>query len=66
MERSANVMFALVFFVSFFFATSLYVLPIGLLGHLPRQDWLHMVGRVSAVAAGFFFLWQALFSLVRT
>jgi sulfite exporter TauE/SafE len=66
MERSANVMFAVVFFLSFFCATSMYVLPIGLLGHLPRQDWLRMVGRFAAVIAGIFFLWQALFSLVST
>jgi sulfite exporter TauE/SafE len=65
-ERSVNVMFAVVFFLSFFCATSVYVLPIGILGHLPRQDWLRTVGRVAAVAAGFFFLWQALFSLVGT
>ena len=64
MERSVNVMFAVVFFVSFFCATSLYVLPIGILGHLPRQDWLRIVGRCAAVVSGFFFLWQALFSLV--
>jgi sulfite exporter TauE/SafE len=64
MERSVNVMFAVVFFLSFFCATSIYVLPIGILGHLPRQDWLRLAGRCAAVVSGFFFLYQALFSLV--
>lgn len=66
LERSVNVMFAVVFFLSFFCATTLYVLPIGLLGHLPRHDLLRLVGRFSAVAAGVFFLWQAIFSLAGT
>jgi sulfite exporter TauE/SafE len=64
LERSVSVMFAVVFFLSFFCATSIYVLPIGFLGHLPRRDWLQMVGRFAAVVVGIFFLWQALFSLV--
>jgi sulfite exporter TauE/SafE len=66
LERSVNVMFAVVFFLSFFCATTVYVLPIGLLGYLPRHDRLRLVGRFAAVAAGFFFLWQAIFTLART
>jgi sulfite exporter TauE/SafE len=65
-EQSVNVMFAVVFFFSFFCATSLYVLPIGLLGHLPRQDLMRTAGRLAAVVTGFFSLWQAVVSLVRT
>jgi len=66
MERSVNVMFALVFFVSFFCATSVYVLPLGLLGHIPRQDWLRMAGRFAAVLSGLLFLCQSIFNLMRT
>ncbi|MEN6438790.1 MAG: sulfite exporter TauE/SafE family protein [Syntrophobacter sp.] len=65
MEQSANMIFAIVFFVSFFCATSLYVLPIGIIGHLPHQVWFRMVGRFAAVLSGLFFLWQGLTSLMR-
>lgn len=64
MEKSADVTFALAFFLSFFCATSLYVLPVGLIGHLPRPEWMNLASRLAAVAAGFFFLSQAVFSLV--
>ncbi|MEM5788084.1 MAG: sulfite exporter TauE/SafE family protein [Syntrophobacteraceae bacterium] len=64
-ERSANMLFAIVFFISFFCATTLYVLPIGFLGHLPRLTWFRILGRLSAVLSGIFFLWRGLSSLVR-
>ncbi|MBI1752805.1 MAG: sulfite exporter TauE/SafE family protein [Acidobacteria bacterium] len=63
MERGTQVAGGLAFFLAFFAATTLYVLPLGFLGHLPRSRWLGHIGKVAAVGAGLFMLYQGLAAL---
>ena len=63
MDRSGQVLGGLAFFLSFFLATTLYVLPIALLGYLPRRELWQRVGRAASVLAGVALLVQGLRAL---
>jgi len=65
MEHAESITSGVLFFIAFFFATTIYILPIGFLGHIPRTRWLETVGRVSALVAGAFFFCQASLLLFR-
>ncbi|MFB3814778.1 MAG: sulfite exporter TauE/SafE family protein [Terriglobales bacterium] len=65
LERSSNALFGLLFFLAFFCATTMFILPLGVLGHVPRQAWMEQIGRWAAILAGGYFLCDALLSLLR-
>jgi hypothetical protein len=56
LESSGSSLYGGLFFVAFFCATTVYIIPLGFLGHLRRNLWLERLGRLSAVLAGAFFL----------
>ncbi|ACL63711.1 conserved hypothetical protein [Anaeromyxobacter dehalogenans 2CP-1] len=64
MDRSGQVLGGVAFFLAFFVATTLYVLPIAMLGYLPRRELWQRVGRVASVIAGAALLAQGLRELL--
>ncbi|ABC80104.1 sulfite exporter TauE/SafE family protein [Anaeromyxobacter dehalogenans] len=64
MDRSGQVVGGLAFFLAFFAATTLYVVPVALLGYLPRRDLWQRVGRGASVIAGIALLVQGVRELL--
>ena len=60
LESARGALAGMTFFVSFFVATTLYVLPLGFLGHLPNRPTWERAGRFAAIAAGGVFLFSGL------
>ena len=58
LERSANTAFGVLFFMSFFVSTTLYILPAGLAGYIGRQELFVRVGKIASVVVGAVFLYQ--------
>lgn len=64
LQRSISPVFGMMFFSSFFVATTLYVLPVGFAGYLPRRELLARIGRISAVVVGCYFCYQGACALM--
>jgi sulfite exporter TauE/SafE len=56
LEQSAVPLFAVLFFFSFFVATTLFILPVALIRYAPQTDLLVKLSRVAAVVVGTVFL----------
>ena len=59
-ERSTTPLFSGVFFMSFFFSTSLYLFPVILVKYLPRGEYLKKLSNVTAIFAGVYFLYRGI------
>ena len=64
LQRSISPVLGMIFFLSFFVATTLYVLPVGFVGYLPRRELLVRIGKTSAVAVGCYFCYQGVGTLM--
>lgn len=64
LERSIEPSYGAVFFMAFFFATTLFILPAGMAGYLPRHDLMTRFGKIAAVVAGVVFLYQGVSIIV--
>lgn len=63
LQRSINPFFGLFFFLSFFVATTLYILPVGLTGYASRYAAMARFGKIASVAVGIVFLYQGISAL---
>ena len=57
-ERSTTPLFGVIFFMAFFFSTSLYLFPIVLVKFLPRGNYLNKISQITAVCAGIYFIYK--------
>ena len=64
LQRAISPLTGLLFFFSFFIATSLYVLPVGFAGYLPGHQALVRIGRGAAVLVGAYFCFQGVSALM--
>lgn len=55
---------SIVFFLMFFIGTSLYFLPLPLIGIFKRQNILRIIGKFAAILAGILYLYKGLFILL--
>ncbi|WP_092229565.1 sulfite exporter TauE/SafE family protein [Desulfobacula phenolica] len=60
LQKSANPLFGILFFLAFFLATTIYILPMGFMGRFTGQKKLILLGRAASVGVGIFFCWKAL------
>jgi len=60
LERSVEPLYGVAFFFAFFFATTLFILPAGLVHYVPRHDILSRIGKAMAVVAGIVFMYQGI------
>ena len=58
LQRAITPASGLLFFLAFFMATSLYILPVGLAGYISHRELLIRLGRMAAVIVGIVFLYQ--------
>jgi len=58
LHKAVTPAFGICFFMSFFIATTLYILPVGIAGHIPHRDIMARMGRVAAVVVGAVFFYQ--------
>jgi len=64
LQRAITPAFGIFFFMSFFTASTLYILPVGLTGHLSHRELIARVGRVAAVVVGVVFLYRGVSALM--
>lgn len=64
LHRTVTPTFGICFFMSFFIATTLYILPVGIAGHIPHREIVARMGRVAAVVVGIVFFYQGLSALM--
>jgi len=64
LQRTVSPMFGILFFMSFFVATSLYLLPLGIIGYFPRRDRLLLFGKIAAVGVGLIFFVRGVSTLL--
>jgi hypothetical protein len=64
LERSVDPSYGVVFFIAFFFATTIFILPAALVNYIPRRDIVSRLGKAAAVVAGIVFLYQGISVLV--
>ena len=57
-ERSSTPLFGVVFFIAFFFSTSIFLLPVVLIKYLPKGTYLLKISQIMALIAGVFFLYR--------
>lgn len=62
-QDGVNPLSGILFFMAFFIATTLYILPIGFMGRFSGHRHLAMVGRISAVGVGLFFSYKSVLTL---
>lgn len=65
LERSVDPLFGILFFFAFFCATTIFILPAGLVSYVPRHDILSRIGKAAAVVAGIVFMYQGISVLVK-
>jgi hypothetical protein len=63
LQRAITPAFGLLFFLAFFMATSLYILPVGLAGYVSHRELLIRFGRAAAVLVGVVFFYQGVSKL---
>lgn len=63
-ERSHNPVFGILFFFSFFIATTLYLLPAGFSGHIGRNELFSKIGKGASVLVGLLYFYQGIRLLV--
>lgn len=64
LERSIEPAYGAVFFMAFFVATSLFILPAGMAGYLPRHDLMARFGKIASVVVGIVFLYQGISTII--
>ncbi|MDD5204928.1 MAG: sulfite exporter TauE/SafE family protein [Desulfobacterales bacterium] len=64
LQRSISPIFGVFFFLSFFAATTLYILPVGLTGYASRYAVMARFGKIASVAVGIVFLYQGVSALL--
>ena len=64
LQRAVTPSFGICFFMSFFIATTLYILPVGIVGHISHHEVIARVGRVATVAVGIAFFYQGVSALI--
>ncbi len=66
LQREMNVAVGIGYFISFFVATSLFILPVGIVGYLPKPQVIVRIGRYAAIAVGVIFLYRGVSILMVT
>jgi sulfite exporter TauE/SafE len=56
---------SLLFFVMFFLGTSVYFIPLPLIGFFRRRQVLRIIGKFAAILTGFFYLYKGIWMVVR-
>lgn len=64
LHRTINPAFGIFFFLSFFFATTLYILPVGLAGYVGRHEIIARLGKIASVVVGMVFFYQGISALM--
>lgn len=64
LERSIDPSYGVAFFMAFFLATTIFILPAGLVNYMPRRNIVSRIGKAAAVVAGIVFLYQGISVLV--
>jgi len=60
LERSGNITFGILFFLSFFVSTTIYILPAGMIGHISKYQIFERIGKIAAVVVGGIFFVQGI------
>jgi len=63
LQRGVSPVYGMLFFLSFFLASSLYIIPVGFTGFLSGCNFMARVGRYSTVAVGIVFFLQGIRAL---
>ncbi|HNX22705.1 MAG TPA: sulfite exporter TauE/SafE family protein [Spirochaetota bacterium] len=63
-ERSDNILFGVVYFFAFFLATTLYLLPAGLSGHIGKNELFSKAGKGASVIVGVIYFYQGIRLLI--
>jgi hypothetical protein len=58
LQRGMSPAVGVVYFVSFFAATTLYIIPVGIVGYLPRHRIMANMGRIASVVVGAIFFYR--------
>ncbi|SDT84282.1 sulfite exporter TauE/SafE family protein [Desulfobacula phenolica] len=60
LQKSANPLFGVLFFLAFFLATTLYILPLGFMGGLSGRKNFALLGKIASIGVGIFFCCKAI------
>jgi sulfite exporter TauE/SafE len=58
-----DVIRSVLYFLSFFVGTSMYLIPAGFLGFFSQDSWLQKVAKYSGIFIGFYFVWRGYYLL---
>ncbi len=58
LQREMSVAVGIGYFISFFVATSLFILPVGIVGYFPKPQVILRIGRYAAIGVGVIFLYR--------
>jgi sulfite exporter TauE/SafE len=64
LQRGVNPAFGVIFFMAFFLASSLYILPVGFAGYLPHRELIARIGKLATVVVGVVFFYQGIRALM--
>ena len=59
-ERSTTPLFGMMFFIAFFFSTSLFLIPVLLVKYLPKGNYLFKISQATALIVGVFFIYKGI------
>lgn len=64
LQKAVNPTFGIFFFLSFFLATTLYILPVGLAAYVNRHEMIIRLGKIASVVVGLVFFYQGVSALM--
>lgn len=59
--QAGGIINGMLFFLMFFLGTTIYLIPVTILGNFVKVNWLRQAGRLAAIAIGIIFLYQSFF-----